>query len=128
VIGRRAQSGFTLLEVLVAVTILAIALAAIIAGGARYASAAGDLRDKTLALWVAHNRLTEIELLPTWPDVGSSRDDVEMGGQHWTWHVTVTATQDATLRQVHIQVMPRDDHHSLVSLDAYLSRNGRQTQ
>lgn len=123
---RRPVRGFTLLEVLVAVAILAIALTAIIAGGARYASTAASLREKTLAMWVAHNRLTELTLAPQWPSIGTSNDNVSMGGERWTWKVTVKATQDPTLRRVNIRVTHVNDDHSLVSMSAFLSRNGRQ--
>ena len=63
--------GFTLIEVLVAVFVLGFALAAIVASTGRYAANAQILREKTLALWVAHNRLTEIGLQPAWPAIGS---------------------------------------------------------
>lgn len=121
--------GFTLLEVLVAVAILAIAMGAIIAAGGRYADAAGELHDKTLALWVAHNRLTEIEMTPTWPQTGTSSDDVKMGGRQWTWHVKVSSTPDPSLRRVDVRVTPKDeDDDNVASLTAFLSANGRQTQ
>ena len=54
-------AGFTLIEMLVAVAVLAIAMAAILGGMARYADNAGHLRERTLGLWVAHNRLVEFE-------------------------------------------------------------------
>ncbi|HEU0195846.1 MAG TPA: type II secretion system minor pseudopilin GspI [Nevskiaceae bacterium] len=120
--------GFTLLEVLVAVAILAIALGAIIASGGQYADAAAQMRDRTLALWVAHNRLTEIQMAPVWPEVGTSSDHVKMGGRQWTWHVKVSSTPDPTLRRVHVTVTPegQDDAHD-ASLSAFLSTYGRQT-
>ena len=70
--SRLPPHGFTLIEILVAVTVLAVAMGAIISGMARFAANAGYLREKTVALWVAHNRLTEIELEPSWPSVGKS--------------------------------------------------------
>ncbi|MGH8506230.1 MAG: type II secretion system minor pseudopilin GspI [Stenotrophobium sp.] len=118
---KRAR-GFTLIEVLVAVAILAIAMAAIISGMARYTSEAAYLRDKTVAIWVAHNRMTEIQLTPAWPDVGESTGDVEMGGQKWKWRAVVTATQDDRLRRVdlHIQLPPQTG--DMATLTAFLSR------
>ena len=128
--SRPVQFGFTLLEMLVAVTVLALALTAIISGGSSYARSASSLRDKTLALWVARNRLAEIELLPVWPQTGSSSDDVTMGGDTWTWRVDVVGTQDPSLRRVNVDVEKKSDaqKHNYIELSTFLSSTGRQTQ
>lgn len=102
--ARRASAGFTLLEVLVAVTVLAIALGAIISGMARHADQAGYLRQKTVGLWVAHNRMTEITLQAEWPDTGKSDGDMEMAGAKWKWIAHVQATEDPKLRRVDVTV------------------------
>ena len=86
---KRAR-GFTLIEVLIAVAILAVAMGAAITGMARYADSAQYLREKTLALWVAHNRLTEIDLEPHAPGVGKTDGDAELAGLRWKWHVEVS--------------------------------------
>jgi general secretion pathway protein I len=126
--GGSAQGGFTLLEVLVAVTVLALALTAIIAGGSNYARSATGLRDKTVALWVARNRLAEIELLPVWPQVGTASDDVQMGGDTWTWRTEVLSTQDPTLRRINIGVEKKSDaqKHNYIELSSFISGAGRQ--
>ncbi|MDR3415838.1 MAG: type II secretion system minor pseudopilin GspI [Nevskia sp.] len=120
--------GFTLLEILVAVTVLAMALSAIIAAGSNYARSSSDLRDKTLALWVAHNRLTEIELQPVWPQLGISNDDVQMGGTQWTWHAEVLGTQDPSLRRIDIHVQKKGDRlqRNFADLSSFISIAGKQ--
>ncbi len=128
---RRASPGsrgFTLLEMLVAVAVLAIALAAIISNGARYAGGAASLRDKSLALWVARNRLTEIELAPVWPETGKSDEDIKMGGIEWTWRVTVVGTPDPSLRRIDIRVEKKGEKNATAyaTLTSFLSNVGRQ--
>ena len=102
---KASARGFTLLEVLVAVAVLAMALGAIISGMARYADNAGYLRQKTIAIWVAHNRLTEVELEDQWPEVGKSDGEAEMAGIKWKWRMVVQETQDDNLRRVDIEVL-----------------------
>jgi general secretion pathway protein I len=125
-----AMAGFTLLEVLVAVIVLGLVMFAIITAGTRYADSAGYMRDKTLALWVAHNRLTEIELEPVFPQIGKSDDTVTMGGERWRWKADVKETPDPNLRRVDIRVYRANDgdfRTSYATLSAFISRMGRQT-
>jgi general secretion pathway protein I len=116
----KSARGFTLIEILVAVAVLAIALSAIISGMARYADNASYLKEKTLALWVAHNRLTEIELAPTWPDTGKSDGTVDYAGLSWKWVVEVKTTSDDHLRRVDISVQRPDREGSLIQLSSFI--------
>ena len=59
---RQSQRGFTLVEVLVALVVVAIGLAALMIAVSGTARTSGYLRDKTLAQWIALNRLTEVRL------------------------------------------------------------------
>jgi general secretion pathway protein I len=118
--------GFTLIEIVIAVAVLAVAMGAIIEGMARYADSAGYLREKTFALWVAHNRLTEIELQPVWPTVGKSDGEVEMAGIKWKWHVTVTESPDPDVRRIDIGVKPDKREADSATLSSFISKAGRQ--
>ncbi len=124
----KRSSGFTLLEMLVAVAVLAIAMGAILSGMARYADNAGRLREKTVALWVAHNRLTELSVQLAWPDIGKSDGEVEMAGAKWKWEVEIKATPDARLRRADISVRPAKARNkdAAASLSAFLADTGRQ--
>ena len=101
---RPRQRAFTLVEVLVAVAVLAVAMGAIISGMARQTANAAYLREKTIALWVAHNRVTELALERSWPATGSSNGDVEMGGVRWRWTAEVTETADPKVRRIDVGV------------------------
>lgn len=127
---RRAQRGFTLLEVLVAVIVLALVMFAIVSAGARYGDSASYLRERTLALWVARNRMAEIDLAPVYPVVGRSNDTVDMGGQRWRWQAEVKTTPDENLRRVDISVYKdsdREGRNAYASLSGFIARLGRQT-
>jgi general secretion pathway protein I len=112
--------GFTLVEILVAVAVLGVAMGAILSGMARYADNAGALREKTVALWVAHNRLTEIGLQPGWPEIGNSDGDLEMAGIEWRWEVTVAETPDPRVRRVDITVRPKGSAGAAAALSSFV--------
>lgn len=122
---RHRGDGFTLLEVLVALAVIAIALGAILEQSARYAGTAARLREKTLALWVAHNRLTELEVQPAWPQVGAHSEDLTMGGTVWTSREQVSATADTSVHRLDVRVYHQGSAFPIASLSAFLSQNGR---
>lgn len=118
------QHGFTLVEVLAAVAVLAIAMAAILSGMARYADAAQHIRQRTLAMWVAQNRLSDLAAAPTWPGEGRSNGRVAMAGQTWRWDVEVQTTPDERLRRIDVEVRLDAADGSLARLTTFMRTSG----
>jgi general secretion pathway protein I len=82
--------GFTLLEVLIALVIVTLSAAALLGAVTSSASNVDYLREKTLAEWVALNRLTEIRIDRDMPQLGRRKGSAVMGGQRWEWEEEVT--------------------------------------
>lgn len=117
---RASNRGFTLLEILVALVVLAIAMAAVLKTLAAQASNSDYLQQRTLAGWVAQNRYAELRLLPQWPDAGEQRGSTQFAGQQWEWRSRISNTDDADVRRVDIAVAQgKQDYATLIG---YLGR------
>lgn len=99
-----APRGFTLIEVLAALVIVALGMIAAIQAVTQSARNGTYLRDKTLAHWIGMNVLTERRLQPSPPDVAESTGRVEFANQQWQWTTKVTQTQVASLRRIDVAV------------------------
>ncbi|WP_289680356.1 type II secretion system minor pseudopilin GspI [Candidatus Venteria ishoeyi] len=117
--------GFTLLEVLVALAILSITLAAVIKSTGTQAETLSYLRAKTLAQWVAVNHMTELRLQRAWLGSGEHEGETEMGYQRWYWSMTVSTTSDPAMRKLEMRVYADEDkQNSVVQLIGFLGKPG----
>lgn len=120
---RRAEDkGFTLLEVLVALFILAIALAAVMRNLTDAITTTGALRDRTMALWVAENRLTQVEQIIHWPGLGSRRTRAREVGRRFRVTTRVVATALPQIRRVQISVRRARRPHVLMRLVGFVRK------
>jgi general secretion pathway protein I len=111
---RRPQSGFTLLEAMVALVIVALGMMAVKTQLNRYLVTATVTEEKTLASWVAANKLTELSVAPSWPEVGRSDDEIELAQRRWRTVIDVSETQVDNLRRVDVRVYLADDPERLI--------------
>jgi general secretion pathway protein I len=82
--------GFTLLEVLIALAIVALSAGALLGSVTSSASNVIYLKERTLAEWVALNRLTEIRMDINMPSVGKRKGNTVMAGSRWEWEEEVS--------------------------------------
>ena len=102
------QRGFTLIEVLVALAIVAIGMAAVLSTLTSSASTVLYLHDKTLAQWVALNHIAETRLSGNQPGVGNTDGDVDYAGQKWHWRQETVATAIQGMVRMDVMVRPAD--------------------
>ena len=123
----RLRRGFTLVEVLVALAVLAIALAAILRAMGQAIDATATLRERNIALWVAQNRLVEHRMRRDWPAADTKDGDAEIGGVKWYWREQVSTTPEPRIRRIEITVRRiADSQNTQARLVGYL-RNTTDT-
>ncbi len=111
--------GFTLLEVLVALAVLAIVMGAIIKAVAESVDNLAYLRDKTVASWVALNKINEVRLQKNWSGSGTTQGSTEMADREWHWELRISKTADQDLRRLDIAVRSQINDPPLVELIAF---------
>lgn len=103
------SKGFTLLEVMVALAVISIGLAAVIKTVSSSTANSLYLRDKTFAYWVAQNQIAEIELTEASPNTGFTDGEEKLAGLTWHWTRKVENTEDPDTSRVEISVRKDKD-------------------
>jgi general secretion pathway protein I len=123
--GRPRQRAFTLIEILVALAIVAVALAAGMRSVAQSSDSATLLKQRTLALWVAQNRLALAQLANPWPALGVRDGTATQAGATFVWREQVTGTPNPGFRRIDISVAdPARPDYRLAQLVGYLGQPG----
>lgn len=116
--------GFTLIEIMVALAILAVSMVAIYKSVAGYVSNAGYLEQRTLAQWAAANLVEQVRLEKPWPKLGKSDGDLEeFAGHDWFWRMEVLRNEAEWMRTVEIKVyLSEDEEEAISQLTFYVTK------
>jgi len=119
--GGRTGAGMTLIEVLVALAIVAITLAAGIKAAGGLTMNAQRMSDLTLAQWCAENQLTALVLADAYPSVGDSQFSCGQLGRAFIGKMGVRPTPNANFRRVDVQMFD-EANQPVVKLSTVLPR------
>ncbi len=124
-VNKGLQSGFTLFEVMIALAIVAIALTAAMRAANLGTDSAIELKTRTLAGWVAQNRLAGQTAQGDWPGTGTYTGTETQAGSVFVWREKVSTTPSPIFRRVEIDIFTQSDvRHRLNRLIGYLINPG----
>ena len=101
---QRSNSGFTILEVMVALAIVSFSLTAIAASMGQMIDTANAMRERSYASWIAQNKIAEMRLANIVPEPTSTSGEVEYAGTEWAWRAVVFETGVENLFRVDVTV------------------------
>ena len=120
----RHHRGFTLVEILVAMTIIAIAMAALIKASGDYTGSASYLKQKTIGHYVAMNELTNLQINYEWPAVGAETRSINMAGHDWTVKREILETGDPSTRAARYTIyVDTESKRAVTRLQGYISQH-----
>lgn len=100
----KASRGFTLIEVMVALAIVAFSLTAVAASMNQMIDSANAMRDRTLASWIGLNKIAEMRLAGVLPEVSTTSGELEYGNTDWEWEAVVSESGIENFMRVDVSV------------------------
>lgn len=107
------RRGFSLLEVLVALAILALAMAALVRTAGLEARSVAESRERVQAQWIASNLIAEARIQSIAPAIGSRSGSLEFGDRRWAWRMEVADTGAGSIRRLDVSVGPEGEPPSV---------------
>lgn len=120
----KGQQGFTLLEVMVALLVVAVSLGGAVKVIGNAASNSSRMSNKTFANWVALNQMAELRIKKSWPKFGETKGEAEMAGRDWVWSQQAIKTDDDDIRRIELSVWSEGETDSapFVTLVGFLPK------
>jgi general secretion pathway protein I len=122
--GARRATGFTLVEILVALAIIAVALTAGLRALAQATDSAVALKQRTLALWIAQNRIALASLESPWPAPGRRQGNATQAGSAFAFTETISSTPNPAFRKIEVVVaQPGTPDYALARLTGFIAQS-----
>lgn len=118
----KKQQGMTLLEVMLALVIMATSGVAVMNAASGALSNQGHLQNKTFALWVASNRLAELKLQKMWPAASWRYDTEDLAGVTWYLRYKTVETGDNNFKALDIEVSDVERGRALAYMRTYIAK------
>ncbi|MEI6898023.1 MAG: type II secretion system minor pseudopilin GspI [Psychromonas sp.] len=117
----KKQHGMTLLEVMLALVIMATSGIAVMNAASGAINNQAHLQDKTFALWVASNGLAELKLQQIWPSSSWRHKTAELAGSTWYLRYKSVSTGDSSFIALDIEVSDVKDGRAFAYLRTYIA-------
>ena len=107
----RSAAGFTLIEVMVALAIFAVAVAGLSSAMHNNVRNANYLKEKTVANWIANNKMVEIHAAGDYPPLQDRSDKIEYAGAQWVVNTKIqkTRNENMAIRLIEVSVGMEND-------------------
>jgi len=116
----RTNKGFTLIEVMVAMAIAALGLAAVAASVSQMIDAGAAMQQRTYASWIAQNQIAEMRLANVVPEISETSGDTIFASREWIWRATISETGVENLFRVDVQVGLADGDENVRTVTGFI--------
>ena len=118
------SKGFTLIEVMVALAIVAFSLTAVAASMNQMIDAANSMRERTYASWIAQNKITELRMANVTPETSSSSGDVTYANSDWEWQAVVAETGVENFYRIDVSVSHAGSEYIVRTVTGFVGEPG----
>lgn len=119
--------GFTLIEVLLALSVFALAGIALLNTSDSHMRNLALVEKQMYAQWIAADQLVEVNLVSTWPPKNNDKGKVELASREWYWLRKVQKTQDKNMLSITIEVREKEaDDKAITELTTFIVKANNQ--